>query len=156
MYIIHEQKQKSNLIVISIYIITFIVLSLIIINPSFLRLQKLPDISRIILLLVLVVDLIFLKIFYELKFRVTSDGLEFGYGFFKNKVKKDNIASVLVDNSQGIFFGYGVRFSRDKTIGYIAKSGSGLRIIYKDQRQFFITMNNPEEALKIIKQHNYV
>ncbi len=156
MYIIHEQRQKSNPIITSIYIITFIVLLLVIINPSFLKLPDLPKVSRIVLIVVLLVDIVFFRSLYELKFRVTSEGLEFGYGLFKNKVVKENIGSVLIDSSKGNFFGYGIRFGKDKTIGFIARSGSGLRIIFKDQRRFFVTMNNPEEALNIIKQNNYV
>jgi len=156
MYIIHEQKQRSNLIVTSIYIITFIVLFLVIINPSFLRMPDLPKVSRIILTIVLLVDIVFFKSLYELKFRVTSEGLGFGYGLLKNKFSKENIESVLIDNSKGNFFGYGIRFSKDKTMGFIAKHGEGLRVILKDGRNFFITMNNPQEALDIIKQNNYV
>lgn len=156
MYIIHEQKQKSYFWITAIYFIVFLILLLLIINPRGLNLPNIPRVSKIILGLVLLVDLAIFKSFYELFFRVTSDGLEFGYGFFKRKITKDNIESVLIDNSKGNFFGYGIRFGKDKTMGFIARTGSGLRVITKDKRKFFVTMNNPEETLSIIKQNNYV
>jgi len=150
MYIIHEQKQKSNFLIISIYIVVLIFLLFRLIRDD------LSLGSKLILIVLLLVDIIFFISFYQVKFRVTNKGLEFGYGILKNKVAKGNIQEVLIDNSKGIFFGYGISFSKDKTIGFIAKAGDGLRVIFKDQRQFFITMNNPEEALNVIKKNNYV
>jgi len=150
MYIIHEQKQKSSPIVISIYAIVFIILLFGIIK------NNLSGTIGISLMVTLLIDVIFFINFYQVKFRVTNEGLEFGYGIFKNKVSKNNIESVLIDNSKNNFFGYGIRFSKDKTIGFISKAGDGLMIIFKDQRKFFITMNNPREALDIIKENNYV
>lgn len=156
MYIIHEQRQKSNFIVTSIYIITFIILLLVIINPSFLDLPELPKISKIILSIILFIDLIFFKSLYELRFKVTNEGLEFGYGLLKNKIAKNNIESVIINNSKGNFWGYGIRFNKSKTMGFIAQHGEGLEIVHKDQRKFFVTMNRPQEALDVIKQNNYV
>jgi len=156
MYIIHEQRQKTNLAVTSIYLIVFIILLLLVIKPSFLNVVALPQIARIVLFIVLLVDLIIFRSFYELKFRVTNEGLEFGYGFFKNKISKDNIQSATIDSSRGNFFGYGIRFNRHKTMGFIAQRGEGLKIDSKDQRSFFITLNDPQQALDIIKQNNYV
>jgi hypothetical protein len=156
MYIIYEQRQKTNLVVTSIYLIVFFLLFFIIFWPEILKIDPLPKITKIILFFVLLIDLAIFKSFYELKFRVTSEGLEFGYGILKNKVTKNNIESIFLDNSRSIFFGYGIRFSKDKTIGFIAKHGDGLKIVYKDQRKFFVTMDNPQEALNIIKENNYV
>jgi len=150
MYIIHEQKQKSNPIIMFIYVIVFIVLLFNIIKNS------LSGVWEISLIIILFADIVFFINFYQVKFKITSDGLEFGYGIFKNKVSKNNIESILIDNSKNSFFGYGIRFGKDKTIGFISKAGSGLRIIFKDKRRFFVTMNNPREALDIIKENNYV
>lgn len=156
MYIIHEQKQKTNLVVTSIYLITSIVLLLVVFFPDILKTDPLPKITKIILFLVLLVDLIIFKSFWELKFKITDEGLEFGYGFFKNKLAKNNIQSASIENSKGNFFGYGVRFGKDKTMGFIAQKGEGLKIVSKERRKFFITMDMPEEALNIIKQNNYI
>ncbi len=150
MYVIHEQKQKSNVLIILIY---FLLAVLLLISIFF---KDLPRISKIVLTVVLLVDLILLKSFYYLVFRVTSDGLEFGYGFLKNKVAKNNIKSVLIDDSHGNFFGYGIRFNKYKVLGFIAQSGPGLMISLKDGRSFFTTLDKPEEALAIIKENNYL
>ena len=150
MYIIHEQRQKSNFSIIVIYLLLAVLLLVALIF------KELPKITKIVLVIVLVVDVLFFKFFYELKFRVTNEGLEFGFGFFKNKVTKDFIKSVLIDNSKGSFFGYGIRFNKNKTMGFIAKHGDGLKIVFKDDRSFFITIDRPQEALDIIKQNNYV
>ena len=156
MYIIHEQKQKSNFIITFIYFIVFIILLLLVISPRIFNLQKLPDISRIVLFVVLLVDIVIFRSFFELTFRVTNEGLEFGYGIFKTKISKNNIESVFIDDSKGNFFGYGVRIGKHRALGYIAKTGKGLKIKTKDNRNFFITMNSPEIALDIIKQNKYV
>jgi hypothetical protein len=150
MYIIHEQKQKSSPITISVYIIVFIILLFSIIKNN---LSGTVGISSMVILLI---DIVVFINFYQVRFRVTNEGLEFGYGIFKNKVAKNNIGSVLIDNSKNNFFGYGIRFGKDKTIGFISKAGDGLKIVYKDQRKFFITINSPREALDIIKENNYV
>ena len=156
MYIVHEQKQKTNLVVTSIYLIVFVILLLLVIKPSFLNIQELPNIARIILFIVLLVDFVIFRSFFELKFRITDKGLEFGYGLFKNKIDKNNIQSILIDSSKGNFFGYGIRFNKEKTMGFIAQRGEGLKINTKDQRSFFITLNDSQQALDIIKQRNYV
>ncbi|MCD4704966.1 hypothetical protein K8R66_02715 [bacterium] len=150
MYIIHEQRQKSSISIISIYLILAILLLILIIF------KELPEMTKIILGVVLLIDILIFKFFYELTFRITNQGLEFGFGIFKNKVARNNIESVLIDSSKNNFFGYGIRFGKDKTMGFIAKSSKGLRVIFKDQRKFFITMNNPEEALDILKQNKYI
>jgi hypothetical protein len=150
MYIIHEQRQKSSPIIMSTYVIVFLILLFRIIK------NNLSGTWEIYLIIILLVDVVLFINFYQVKFRVTNEGLEFGYGIFKNKVTKNNIESISIDNSKSNFFGYGIRFSRDKTIGFIAKHGDGLKIVFKDQRSFFITMNNPREALDIIKENNYV
>ena len=156
MYIVHEQKQKTNLVVTSIYLIVFVILLLLVIKPSFLNVQELPNIARIILFIVLLVDFVIFRSFFELKFRITDKGLEFGYGLFKNKIDKNNIQSILIDSSKGNFFGYGIRFNKEKTMGFIAQRGEGLKINTKDKRSFFITLNDSQQALDIIKQRNYV
>ena len=156
MYIVHEQKQKTNLVVTSIYLIVFVILLLLVIKPSFLNVQELPNIARIILFIVLLVDFVIFRSFFELKFRITDKGLEFGYGLFKNKIDKNNIQSILIDSSKGNFFGYGIRFNKEKTMGFIAQRGESLKINTKHQRSFFITLNDSQQALDIIKQRNYV
>jgi hypothetical protein len=156
MYIIHEQKQRSSIIVILIYIISSIILLLVVINPRFLSLPELTKVSRIVLIIVLLIDIFFLESFYELKFKITNEGLEFGYGLLKNKISKNSIKSISIYSSKGNFFGYGIRFNKSKVMGFIAQHGEGLEITHKDQRKFFITMNNPQEALDIIKENNYV
>lgn len=139
----------------SIYLLVSVILLFVIFWPEVLKTEFLPKITRIILFLVLLMDLIVFKSFFELKFRITNEGLEFGYGLFKNKLNHKDIESVIIESSRG-FIGYGIRFDKEKTMGYIAQSGEGLKITLKDQRSFFITMHEPEQALDIIKQNNYV
>lgn len=150
MYIIHEQKQKSSPVIMSIYVVVFLFLLFKIIK------NNLSGTWEIYLVIIALINIFFIINFYQIKFRVTNEGLEFGYGIFKNKVSKNNIESISIDNSKSNFFGYGIRFNKDKTIGFVAKHGNGLKIVYKDQRKFFITMNSPREALDIIKENNYV
>lgn len=150
MYIIYEQFQKSKIIIFSTYVIMAFLLLFIILRSDFF------NITNIILFLVLLCDFYLLFCFYKLTFRITSDGIEFGFGFFKRKVKKDRIKSVFIDSSVGIFLGYGIRFGKNKTLGFIARPGDGLTINTKYGLVFFVSLDDPQTALDIIKQNNYV
>ena len=156
MYIIHQQKQKSYFFLTAIYLFSSIVLLVLVLEIPGLGLPHLPLISRIILAVVLLVDLLIFRSFYELSFKITSEGLEFGYGLFKTKIAKNDIKSIIIDTSKGIFFGYGVRFNKHRIMGYIAKTGDGLMIETKKNKKFFVTMSDPEQALQIIKQSKYL
>ncbi len=156
MYIIHEQKQKSYFLLTAIYLFSSLVLLLLIISPPGMGLPPLPWITRIILGVIFLVDIFIFRSFYELKFKITSEGLEFGYGFFKSKIAKNDLKSIIIDTSKGNFFGYGVRFNRHRIMGYIARTGDGLMIETKKNKKFFVTINDPEQALQIIKQSKYL
>ena len=156
MYIIHEQKQKSYFWLTAIYLFSSLILLLLAISPPGLGLPPLPWITRIILGIVFLVDILIFRSFYELKFKITSEGLEFGYGLFKTKIAKNDIKSIIIDTSKGNFFGYGVRFNKRRIMGYIARTGKGLMIETDRNKKFFVTMSDPEQALQIIKQSNYV
>lgn len=150
MYIIYEQFQKSKIIIFFIYIIMAFLLLFVIIRSG------LPNITSIVLFFVFLFDIYLLVCFYKLTFRITSDGIEFGFGFFKRKIKKDKIQSVFIDDPVGIFIGYGIRFGKNKTLGFIAREGDGLTIKTKYGLVFFVSLDDPKTALDIIKQNNYV
>ncbi|MDD3284844.1 MAG: hypothetical protein PHZ07_04595 [Patescibacteria group bacterium] len=150
MYVIYEQFQKSRIIVFFTYIIIAFLLLFIIIRSG------LPNTTSIVLFFVFLFDIYLFICFYKLTFKITSEGIEFGFGIFKRKIKKDKIQSIFIDNSVSIFIGYGIRFGKNKTLGFIARVGDGLTIKTKYGLVFFVSLDDPKTALDIIKQNNYV
>ncbi len=150
MYIIHQQKQKSFLPVISIYIL----LGFLLLYVIFFR--DLVLITQIILGGVLLVDILFFKFFSELTFQITSEGLQFGFGIFKRKIHKQNIKSVFIEDGEGKFKGYGIVRGQNKINGFIAQTSSGLSLSTKDNVNFFVSLDDPQTALDILKENKYV
>jgi hypothetical protein len=129
---------------LSIYFLVFIV-SLFFLKNNF----------NYLWLAILVLDIFVVINFFYLTFKVTSVGLEFGFGIFKRLIKKEYIDSVYIDNSVGNFFGLGI-ISRVKKFAFIAKRGDGLSIKLKDGVTFFVSSDEAENILNIIKKEKYV
>lgn len=144
MYIIYKSKQKMSLMFLSIYfVVVIILLYLLKINFNYLWLT------------LLIFDIFFILNFYQLVFRVTSEGIEFGFGIFKRSIKKEYLNSVYIDNSIGNFFGLGI-ISKNKKYAFIAKKGEGLNIKLKNNINFFVSTNDAEQIINIIKKEKYV
>jgi hypothetical protein len=103
------------------------------------------------LLLLTVVDLVMFWSFSKLTIKITSEYLQIGFGVFKRKILIKDINNVKVeDYNKSIYLGYGIRLGRDKSIGFIARAGRGikLKVIPRD---LFFSSNYPEQIKLLIE-----
>ena len=88
--------------------------------------------------------------FSELNIKLTNKYIQFGFGGFKKRINLDQIKDCLVeDYAKENFFGYGIRFSKNKSIGYIARGGRGVRL-KMEVRDYYISSGNPEKLCQEI------
>jgi hypothetical protein len=144
MYIIYKSKQKMSIAFLSIYFLVFI-MSIFFLKINF----------NYLWLSILILDIFVVVNFFYLNFKITSMGLEFGFGIFKRVIKREYIHSAYIDNSIGNFFGLGI-ISKNKKFAFIAKRGDGLSIKLKDGVTFFVSSDESENILNIMKKEKYV
>ena len=152
MRIIHQQKQKTYFILVAIYIIIAGFLLFTVLAPQNFFGGGISQGNKIVLLVVAVIDLILFWSFSELNIKVTEENLIFGFGVFKKKISFKQINDCLVEEfNKNSYLGYGIRFGRDKSIGYIARAGRGVRLKMQP-RDYFISCDSPEQLVQVIKQ----
>ena len=88
---VYQEKQKTYLIVVSIYIIVAIFLLSLIFLPQFFNLKEASVFTKIVLIIVTVVDLILFWSFSELNIKLTNKYIQFGFGGFKKRINLDQI-----------------------------------------------------------------
>lgn len=152
MNIIYQEQQKTHFILIVIFIIVAVFLLTLVLFPQFLGKSEMSEGVKIILMIITVVDLILFWSFSQLTIKLSNEHLQISFGIFKKKFSFSEIKDVLVqDYQKSIYFGYGIRFGRDRSIGYIARGGRGIRL-KMDRRDYFFSTNNPEQLRNLIKE----
>lgn len=150
--VIHEERQKTYLVLVIVFIIVAALLLSLVLFPGLFYKSQLPDFTRMVLLIVAVVDLILFLSFSQLTIKVTSEYLQIGFGIFKKKILFTAINDFMIEDYEKLrYLGYGIRIGRDKSIGYVARGGRGIRVIMKP-RDCFFTTDSPEQLLAILKQ----
>lgn len=150
MYIIYRQRQYSDLKIFLSYLM--IVLGLIIIVLNF----QASSFLRMFILIMIFINCLLIFFFSRLEFRITNNGLEMGFRFFKVKIKIDEVESALIENSYDLFKGLGIRRSKDNILCFVGKYSEGILINTKFKESFFISLNNPEEAITYLRKNKYV
>jgi len=151
--VIYEEQQKTYLILVAVFIIVAAFLLGLVLFPGFFNKQDLPQSARLIILVVAVLDLILFWSFSQLSIIITSQYLQLGFGIFRKNILLSNISEVEVENyKKSVYLGYGIRLGRDKSIGYIARGGRGVRIKMKP-RDYFFSSDNPEQIKLLLKPH---
>ena len=91
--------------------------------------------------------------FYYLKISVSEDKLFFGFGWFKKSVYIKNISGLKIEKFEfKKFLGYGIRVAFDKTVGFVAKGGNGIKFIdAHTKKTYYITSDRAEELQTILK-----
>ena len=151
--VLYEEKQKTYLILVIIFIIIAILLLGLVLFPGFFNESEMPEFTRVILLVIAIVDLILFWSFSQLTIKVTSEYLQIGFGIFKKKIPFSKINDFKIEEYQkSRYLGYGIRIGRDKSIGYVARGGRGIRVMLKP-RDYFFTTDSPEQLLAMLKQN---
>ncbi|PIT90498.1 MAG: hypothetical protein COU22_01830 [Candidatus Komeilibacteria bacterium CG10_big_fil_rev_8_21_14_0_10_41_13] len=148
---LYQEQQKTYFILIAVFILVAVFLLSFVFFPQFYGSQALGQAQKIFLLIVTVLDLVLFWSFSSLNIKLTEAELIVAFGIFRKKIKWEWIKEAKIDDySKANYLGYGIRLGRDKSLGFVARSGRGIRLKLK-LRDFFFTTDNPEELLKLIK-----
>jgi len=149
--IIYQEKQKSYLVVVGVFILIALGLLALLFFPDFFKVKTPTSIARLFFYLVIIFDLLMFWSFAFLKIKATDDYLEIRFGIFRKKIFFKDVKSCAIEDYQrSRYFGYGIRLGRDKSVGYIARDGRGIRLKMQP-RDYFFTTNQPEQLLNILK-----
>lgn len=150
--VIYEEQQKTYFILVVVFIIIAVLLLAIVLFPESFSKQPMPQFTKIVLLIVTIVDLLLFWSFSQLTIKLTNNYLQIGFGIFKKKIPLPSINGCLVeDYKKSVYLGYGIRFGRDKSIGYIARGGRGIRLKMKP-RDYYFSTDSPEQIEVLLKQ----
>ncbi len=110
--------------------------------------------AKIILGIVLLLSVVVLISFRELVITVTENQIILGFGYFKKKFYLGNIEKIEISEYKfSNYLGYGIRYGRDKTIGYTPRGGKGLKIKFKkEKRAYFFISERPEELKMLLEK----
>ncbi len=153
MYIIHKQRQISSLNLIFPYTALFFICGYFLINIIF---HSGNIYTKILFSIILLILFVITFSFFYLNFKITNTYIKFGFGIFTRKINKDDIDSIFIENSKNYFASFGIAVTKKKIYGFVAKSGDGLLINTKNNIKYFISLNDPEKAMCILKENNYV
>lgn len=108
---------------------------------------------RILIVLVFLFTLLAAINFRRLLIVVTDEQLICGFGIFRRAFPLNKINTVEIGvYSFGNYWGYGVRFGRDNTLGYVPRGGAGIKLeIQGERRAIFVSTQRPEEVKKILE-----
>lgn len=149
--LIYREQQKTYFILIVVFIIIAIFLLGIVLFPELFRQQKISLLFKIVLFIATIIDLAMFWSFSKLTIKITSEYLQIGFGVFKKKIVLAQISETLVeDYVRSNYLGYGIRFGRDKSIGFIARGGRGVRI-KTNSKDYFFSSDNPEQIQSLLK-----
>ncbi|MFA6305078.1 MAG: hypothetical protein WCV73_00645 [Patescibacteria group bacterium] len=153
MPILYQEKQPTYFILIVVYIIIALLLTGLILFPTIFSQDGLSKGLKIAVLCLIIINLWLFWSFSHLTIKLTKDYLQIGFGIFKKKFKLKQIKDCLIEDFQkSKYSGYGIRFGVDKSIGYIARDGQGIRIKLAMGRDYFFTTNQPGQLLQLIRQ----
>ena len=138
---LYFEQQKTYFLVVLVFILAAAVLLALVLWPG----RPYSQLSKFLLLFMTVLDLLLFWSFSQLTVSLKEDFLEFRFGIFKKRLAYNQILEISVgDYDRKIFLGYGIRFGRDKSIGYIARGGRGVRLKTLN-RDYFISSDSPEQ-----------
>lgn len=146
---IYEEKQSVSPIftVISVAVIILLIFQLIFVESA--RQDKaFLIIAPVIIILMLVVAINFSL----LKIKLTESILGIGFGLFKKKFYIKNLQQVeIADYKFSNYGGYGIRFGRDKSKGFIARGGQGIKFLdTASNKIFYFSTNSPEQIFNLL------
>ncbi len=143
-----EPFNEIQLLTIFVYTSIFLVLIYegMILTSQFLKIAEKPFSLITIPLITLIMGILFSR------FRIwtENDVIRGSLGIWFPKFKPEDIESVEIIKIQALrdFGGYGIRFGKNKTIGYITGTPYGLRIQRKSGRNYVLSTNYPDLLLQ--------
>ncbi|KKR07036.1 MAG: hypothetical protein UT32_C0015G0020 [Parcubacteria group bacterium GW2011_GWC2_39_14] len=153
--IVYQDKVKSSPVVMGVLGFSVIIVLIIGFILYFQNNRTIDSGVVKTLSFVLVLDVFVFWAFREMAVVITDKQLSFGFFIFKKKIDLNKIENVEIQDFKfNNYLGYGIRYGRDNTIGYVPCGGRGLKIkVTGEKKDFFFICNRPEEALVFIKQY---
>jgi hypothetical protein len=110
---------------------------------------------KIFVFAMLLVGLVVVVSFRKLTIVVTNTQLIFGFGKFRKKVGLGNLTKVEIkDFKFSNYLGYGIRFGRDGSVGYVPRGGKGILITVRGEKKpLFFIVNNPEQIKSVLDKY---
>ena len=154
MNVIYQEKVPTYVILTAILSLTTVVFLVVFVMQYIGKVEPESWPVQLLIGILFVMNVIVLISFRNLTITMSEERLIFGYGHFKKSVQLEQIESV----EKGEFkfwnyLGYGVRFGRDGTIGYVPRGGKGLKLKVKNYKKpyFFITAR-PDELKSMLEK----
>ncbi len=153
--VIFEDKVKSSPIVIAVLglsVITVIIIGIVIFLKAK---QPVDNVVIPVLVGVALMDVAVLWLFRIMQIKITDKYVSFGFYFLKKTINFDNIDKVEIEDFKfSNYYGYGIRYGLNNTVGYVPCGGRGIKLTVKsEKRKYFFICNKVEEAAKILNQY---
>ncbi|HUT21951.1 MAG TPA: PH domain-containing protein [Candidatus Bipolaricaulota bacterium] len=153
MNILHEEKQSFSPIGTLLVFAVLIVIGYCFVSSYRAdSVSEAPDFANLVMVFVFLLDGFVFVNFRRLSVTVTDENMIVGYGLLKRKIKLEEIEDVKVDEYKWqTYLGYGIRIGRDRSRGYVARSGNGVRLKIENQPDYFITSDNADQLAAAVK-----
>jgi len=153
---IFQDKVQTYKFVTAMLLITSLILLLILLSQYTDKPVVLEMGSKVVLIVVFLMNVLVLVSFQELTISLDEQYLIFGFMKFRKRILRSKIRKIELQHYDfRNYLGYGIRFGRDKTIGYCPRGGKGLKITVEgERREIFFVTNRPEELKSILERGN--
>lgn len=150
----YQDEVPSSMMVVAILGLTVAIIAFV----AFAQIYKSTEMTagmKIFVYCTLLLGLLVLVSFRKLKVTVTNSQIIFGFGKFRKKIGLGNIIKAEIKEFKfSNYLGYGVRFGRDGTVGYVPRGGKGILLKAKGERKpLFFICNNPEQLKAILDRY---
>jgi len=151
---IYEEKQRSSMLVIAVFLVGAVIFLGIAYGAWFTEQDSISETApKVILTIVAIIFFCFFKFFSSLQIDLTDQQLRFGFGPMRATINKGEVKEVSIQKFEFTnYMGYGIRLGRDKTWGYVAGGSRGIKIVTTGKNYFFTT-DNPEQLASLIKSY---
>jgi len=153
--IVFQDKVKSSPIVIAALALSAVMVVIIAVVLYFQEKLFVDNAMAPILIVVTILNVAILMLFRQMQIVITDKEVRFGFYFFKKRIALPQIEKAEIEDFKfSNYYGYGIRYGLNNTIGYVPSGGKGIKLTLKnDRRKYFFICNRAEEVLTLLKQY---
>lgn len=154
MRVIFQDKVPTYYFIVALLAMTAIVFGVLLGSQFTNWAVPLSGLVKVIIAAVFILNLVGLMTLRVLKIELTPEQIIFGFAPFRRRYYLSQIEKAEISNYEfKNYLGYGIRIGRDGTLGYVPRSGRGLKIKVRGRRrEYFFVCNKPEELKKLIEE----
>jgi hypothetical protein len=152
---IYQEKIPTYYFITVVVVVTCLLMAGLLLSQFTSRALPMNLATKIIVAIVLVLEVLVFISFRELQIELTSETLTFGFSRFRKRISLGEIESVEVEDYKfSNYFGYGIRYGRDLSTGYVPRAGKGIKIKLKNQKAVYFVISTRAEELKGMIEQN--